>query len=212
MRRLVSLFSILFVLVGIGALTILTPVAAQQIDLNELYKQFKEHRQAGRYAEAGSEPPSKQSKFVKGVSDQTQSTATPPQQLAHRVPGSGQVRRGGGALASARWRSARRSSARTTWTWRRPSTDVGRPQGCQGARQTARNPRLSEARRHAAIVKKERADRYSANVLPVIREIQRSGIISFRGVARALAARGVPTARGGAWTTVQVSAILERAR
>jgi hypothetical protein len=44
-------------------------------------------------------------------------------------------------------------------------------------------------------------------VLPVIREIQHSGIKSLRGVARALAARGIPTARGGAWTPVQVSAI-----
>jgi Recombinase len=62
------------------------------------------------------------------------------------------------------------------------------------------------------LANKERADRYSANVLPVIREIQRSGIKSLRGVARALAARGIPTARGGAWTPVQVSAILERAK
>src|SRR5262245_15884554 len=74
------------------------------------------------------------------------------------------------------------------------------------------NPKLSEARRHAAAAKKERADRYSANVLPVIREIQRSGIKSLRGVARALAARGIPTGRGGAWSPVQVSAILARAK
>jgi DNA invertase Pin-like site-specific DNA recombinase len=72
------------------------------------------------------------------------------------------------------------------------------------------NPRLSEARRLAVLAKKERADRYSANLLPVIRDIQRSGIKSLRGVARALAARGIPTARGGAWTPVQVSAILQR--
>ena len=52
------------------------------------------------------------------------------------------------------------------------------------------NPKLSEARRHATAARKESADRYSANVLPVIREIQRSGIQSFRGIARALAARG----------------------
>src|SRR5271155_1923938 len=65
------------------------------------------------------------------------------------------------------------------------------------------NPRLAEARRHAARAKKERANRCSANVLPVIREIQNSGIKSLRGVARALAARGVPTARGGTWTAVQ---------
>jgi DNA invertase Pin-like site-specific DNA recombinase len=72
------------------------------------------------------------------------------------------------------------------------------------------NPKLSDARRHAAVARKEIAARYSANVLPVIREIQRSGVQSFRGIARALAARGIPTARGGEWTAVQVSDILHR--
>ena len=72
------------------------------------------------------------------------------------------------------------------------------------------NPKLSEARQHAVQARMEKADRYSANVLPVIREIQRGGIQSLRGIARALAARGVPTARGGAWTPVQVSDILRR--
>jgi DNA invertase Pin-like site-specific DNA recombinase len=72
------------------------------------------------------------------------------------------------------------------------------------------NPKLSQARRHAEVAKREIADRYSANILPVIREIQGSGVKSLRGVARALAARGIPTARGGAWTPVQVSAILRR--
>jgi Recombinase len=64
---------------------------------------------------------------------------------------------------------------------------------------------------YAAVANVEKADRYSANVLPVIREIQKSGIKSFRGIARALAVRGIPTARGGAWTPVQVSDILRRA-
>ena len=62
------------------------------------------------------------------------------------------------------------------------------------------------------MAKKEKADRHAANILPVIRDIQGSGIKSLRGVARALAARGIPTARGGAWTPVQVSAILQRAK
>jgi hypothetical protein len=44
----------------------------------------------------------------------------------------------------------------------------------------------------------------------VIREIQRSGVKSLRGIARASAARGIPTARGGMWTAVQVSDILRR--
>jgi DNA invertase Pin-like site-specific DNA recombinase len=72
------------------------------------------------------------------------------------------------------------------------------------------NPRLSEARRHASVARKAIADRYCANVLPVIRDIQSSGINTLRGIARALAARGIPTARGGSWTPVQVSAILQR--
>jgi DNA invertase Pin-like site-specific DNA recombinase len=67
------------------------------------------------------------------------------------------------------------------------------------------NPKLSEARRHATAARKESAERYSRNILPVIREIQASGVKSLRAIARALTARGVPTARGGAWTAVQVS-------
>jgi DNA invertase Pin-like site-specific DNA recombinase len=74
------------------------------------------------------------------------------------------------------------------------------------------NPNLPEARRRAALARRERADQYSANIVPLIREIQASGVKSLRGVARALAARGIPTARGGSWTPVQVSAILQRAR
>jgi hypothetical protein len=38
---------------------------------------------------------------------------------------------------------------------------------------------------------------YAANVLPIIREIQRAGATSLRAIADALNARGVATARGG---------------
>ena len=44
------------------------------------------------------------------------------------------------------------------------------------------NPKLAEARRHSARAKKENANRYSANVVPLIREIQSSGIKSLRGL------------------------------
>ena len=54
------------------------------------------------------------------------------------------------------------------------------------------------------------ADAFAANVRPIIREIQKSGVNSLRGVAKALSARGVKTARGGEWSAVQVSDILER--
>ncbi len=74
------------------------------------------------------------------------------------------------------------------------------------------NPKLADARKRAVQGNKSAAARYAANVLPVIREIQASGIKSLRGVARALTARGIATARGGAWSPVQVSAILQRAR
>jgi recombinase len=57
----------------------------------------------------------------------------------------------------------------------------------------------------------EAAERFAANVLPIIKQIQKSGVSSLRGVAKALSARGVKTARGGEWTAVQVSDILRRA-
>jgi hypothetical protein len=47
-------------------------------------------------------------------------------------------------------------------------------------------------------------------VRPIIKEIQASGVSSLRGVARALTARGVPTARGGSWSDVMVAAVLRR--
>jgi DNA invertase Pin-like site-specific DNA recombinase len=72
------------------------------------------------------------------------------------------------------------------------------------------NPNLAAARKRAVEGNRASAARYATNVLPVIREIQASGIKSLRGVARALTARGVATARGGTWTPVQVSDILRR--
>jgi DNA invertase Pin-like site-specific DNA recombinase len=73
------------------------------------------------------------------------------------------------------------------------------------------NPKLEVARKLAIGGNRAAAARYAANVLPIIREIQASGVKSLRGVARALTARGIPTARGGSWTPVQVTAILRRA-
>jgi DNA invertase Pin-like site-specific DNA recombinase len=73
------------------------------------------------------------------------------------------------------------------------------------------NPRLSEVAGKGAKANREAADRFAANVLPVIRDIQKSGATSLRAVATALTARGVPTARGGTWTAVHVNALLRRA-
>jgi hypothetical protein len=60
-------------------------------------------------------------------------------------------------------------------------------------------------RRKASIkARSEAADVFAANVRPI------SGVSSLRGVARALTARGVPTARGGSWSDVMVAAVLRR--
>jgi DNA invertase Pin-like site-specific DNA recombinase len=69
---------------------------------------------------------------------------------------------------------------------------------------------LEEAQAKGARGNKVAADAFAARVLPLIRDIQKSGATSLRAIAAALAARGVATARGGQWTAVQVSAILHR--
>jgi DNA invertase Pin-like site-specific DNA recombinase len=72
------------------------------------------------------------------------------------------------------------------------------------------NPRLAEARAGVTAARIAAADVFATNVRPIICEIQKSGVSSLRGIAKALSARGVRTARGGEWTAVQVSDILER--
>jgi DNA invertase Pin-like site-specific DNA recombinase len=73
------------------------------------------------------------------------------------------------------------------------------------------NPSLADVRQRATASVKANADRFAKNVLPVIRDIQLSGVTSHRAIARTLNARAVGTARGGQWTAVQVGAILQRA-
>jgi DNA invertase Pin-like site-specific DNA recombinase len=71
-------------------------------------------------------------------------------------------------------------------------------------------PRLAAARKASVKARSEAADAFAANVRPIIKEIQNSGVSSLRGVAKALNARGVRTPRGGEWTAAQVSNVLER--
>jgi len=72
------------------------------------------------------------------------------------------------------------------------------------------NPRLDDVRKRAVASVKSGAARFAANVAPIIADIRKSGVVSNRGIARALNARGVATARGGEWTAVQVGSILRR--
>jgi len=55
------------------------------------------------------------------------------------------------------------------------------------------SPRLAAARKASIKARSEAADAFAANVRPIIKEIQASGVCSMRGIARALAARGVKT-------------------
>jgi DNA invertase Pin-like site-specific DNA recombinase len=54
------------------------------------------------------------------------------------------------------------------------------------------------------------AQRFAENVLPVIDAVRKSGIDSLHGIASALNARGIPTARGGHWHAGTVSNVLKR--
>ena len=76
---------------------------------------------------------------------------------------------------------------------------------------TLGNPSLNVAREGAVEAVKAEADRFAANVLPIIREAQKAGASTLRQIADALNARGIPTARGGQWHAKSVSNILERA-
>ena len=70
------------------------------------------------------------------------------------------------------------------------------------------NPRLEEARAPRMRANAEEAARQTA-LAPVIKPLYEQGL-SMRAIARELAARGVPTARGGQWSAVQVGDILRR--
>src|SRR5690349_9569979 len=57
---------------------------------------------------------------------------------------------------------------------------------------------------------KTRADQFAENVMPIIRDIQRTGVKTLRSIADALNARGVQTARGGQWGAQAVANIIAR--
>jgi DNA invertase Pin-like site-specific DNA recombinase len=70
---------------------------------------------------------------------------------------------------------------------------------------------ISKAMRKAsadAIAK--RADARAVDLGPTIAEVQAAGAKSLRDIATGLNERGIPAARGGQWTAVQVSRVLSR--
>ncbi len=69
---------------------------------------------------------------------------------------------------------------------------------------------LAEAGAKGAAAQRAEADAFAANVMPVVRQIQASGATTTRAIAEALNARGVRTARGGAWYSSTVRNLLTR--
>ncbi|ACL62234.1 recombinase family protein [Methylobacterium nodulans] len=55
-----------------------------------------------------------------------------------------------------------------------------------------------------------KADGRAADLAPTIAELQAAGITSLGGIAKALNERGIPTARGGEWSPMQVSRVLTK--
>jgi DNA invertase Pin-like site-specific DNA recombinase len=69
---------------------------------------------------------------------------------------------------------------------------------------------LDEARAKGNAANRAAADAFARNVLPIVRQIQATGINSLRGIARVLDARGIATARGGTWDARTVGDLLRR--
>ncbi|MBB3997864.1 recombinase family protein [Aureimonas pseudogalii] len=54
------------------------------------------------------------------------------------------------------------------------------------------------------------ADVFAGNVVPIVRQLQASGLRTLRDLAEALNVRGVRTVRGGEWTAMTVKRVLDR--
>jgi DNA invertase Pin-like site-specific DNA recombinase len=77
--------------------------------------------------------------------------------------------------------------------------------GDRGARLTAK----ARAAGRAAV--QERVQNRAADIMPTVKELQAAGCESLRAIATGLEERGIPAARGGKWSAVQVSRLLEAA-
>jgi hypothetical protein len=77
--------------------------------------------------------------------------------------------------------------------------------GDRGARLTAK----ARAAGRAAV--QARARNRALDLAPTIQELQAGGCVSLRAIAAGLEERGIPAARGGKWSAVQVARLLEAA-
>jgi len=78
-----------------------------------------------------------------------------------------------------------------------------------GTPENLRNHDLGRVLGRAA--KTERARARAVDLKPILADLRASGAASLRAMAAGLNARGIPAARGGTWSAVQVKRALERA-
>ena len=69
----------------------------------------------------------------------------------------------------------------------------------------------AEARIKGNAARSAKANGRAADLLPVIAEARASGATTLKAVAEALNAKGIPTARGGTWSPIQVQRVEARA-
>ena len=69
---------------------------------------------------------------------------------------------------------------------------------------------LAEASAKGSAATKAQADQFAANLMPLLRQLQASGIKTVRALADELNRRGVRTARGGMWHPATVHGLLHR--
>ena len=68
----------------------------------------------------------------------------------------------------------------------------------------------SAARAKSVKARVAKANDRAADLAPILAEIQAGGASSLREIAAALNERGIPTARGGSWSAVQVQRVMQR--
>jgi DNA invertase Pin-like site-specific DNA recombinase len=84
---------------------------------------------------------------------------------------------------------------------KQPITRLGNPNGLKVSRRDLGT---------AGLIAK--ADEFAARVLPTIREIQSSDVVSLARIAAELNARHILTARGSKWSPMSVKRVLDRSR
>jgi DNA invertase Pin-like site-specific DNA recombinase len=72
------------------------------------------------------------------------------------------------------------------------------------------NPNLDKVRSKAIAANQARANKFALKLAPVVREIQKAGVTTLRGIAECLNARGYKTALGKAFTRQAVANVMQR--